>query len=198
MYFRTRVIFLCLSLLVFSLFTGCQQDLELKKHINNLTDDDPEERHDAAKALENMGMRAAPAVDDLAEALSDEDDAVRYRAAKALCKLGTAARNATASIARALATDGHEKVQYYSAKSLAEIASTYPEDAVVAVDDLRSALTCDAPKTRYYIVKALGKIGPEAAAAIPDLEACANDTDEKVRMAAKSALEKINKKETSS
>ena len=67
---------------------GCQGDVELQKQISNLNDEDPEDREDAAKAIENMGLRGAAAVDQLAKCLNDDEEKVRYRAAKALAKLG--------------------------------------------------------------------------------------------------------------
>jgi HEAT repeat protein len=58
---------------------------------------------------------------------------------------------------------------------------------------LLQALTSSNSRIRKAAARALGRIGPRASAAIPALEALANDTDLEVASAARDALGEINK-----
>lgn len=173
---------------------GCDGDPEVTKLINDLRDDDPEERHDAAKALEDVGKRAAPAVPTLAKCLSDDDEKVRYRSAKTLAKIGLDAQGASIELGHALANDENAKVKYYAAKALDEIADHDPGKVKATIPNLLKALNEEDPKTRCYVLKTLAKIGADAHDAIGEIEKLVDDADKDVRRTAESALRRIKKK----
>ena len=186
--------FIILSLVGLSAVTGCNHDKEVAKLIHDLRDDDPEEREDAAKALENLGKRAEPAVSALAKCLGDEDEKVRYRAAKTLAKLGLSARDASEKLGEVLSIDSGQKVKYYAAKALDEIADHEPDQVKGTLPHLIKALDEEDPKTRCYVLKTLAKLGADAHHVIDEIELLTADSDQKVRNAAESAIRRIKKK----
>ncbi len=100
-----------------------------------LSDRDQRVRYDAAKALEDYGSQAAPAVQELGKCLRDDDPGVRYRAAKALSKIGHASVGSIAELSAALASDPDSEVRYYAAKTIDQFA----DEASPAIDALVKA-----------------------------------------------------------
>jgi HEAT repeat protein len=66
-------------------------------------------------------------------------------------------------------------------------------DAAPAVGALTSSLGDPDTEIRYYVVKSLGEIGPEARSAVPALQQAANAGDPRVREIAVSAIHKIDR-----
>jgi HEAT repeat protein len=167
---------------------GCQGG-DVAELIQQLKDEDEDVRYRAAKALEDRGEAAKPAIGALSEAAQDQDPKVRYRAVKAISKIGANAA-AVPALAQALQEDNSEIV-YYAAKSLEELGA----DAKPAVPSLIKALQDKRhQKSHYYVLKTLKNVGPDAADAIPAVKAVLQDSDQSVREAAASALRKIEKK----
>lgn len=176
------------------LLVGCGGDAEVAKLRKELGDSDSGTRRSAAKDLEEMGVRAAPAARELGKCLSDEDSKVRYRAVKALSKIGRPSKAAINELSDALVNDSDEQIRSYSAKTIDEFA----DEATPAVDALIKALSDDFHKVRYYASKTLGKIGKDAHPALAELEKLLKDKDELVRKSAESAIRRIKKKQTTS
>lgn len=193
-YWKCIALLLLVAPLAFGM-SGCSgEDPEIRKLISDLRDDDAEDRHDAVKALEDAGKRAAPAAKQLGKRLQDDDAKVRYRAAKTLAKLGADAEDAIQELAKALNDDNDPTVKYYCAKSIVEVADQNPKAGDPIVQDLIDALQVEDTKTLYYVVKALGKIGASAIDSVPELEKLADDPDDSVRRAVESAIAKIKKR----
>jgi HEAT repeat protein len=168
--------------------TGCSGG-DVGELIQQLKDKDEDVRYRAAKALEDRGDAAKPALAALSEAAQDQDPKVRYRAVKAISKIGANAA-AVPALAEALKEDNPDIV-YYAAKSLEEVGA----DAKPAVPGLIKALQDKRhQKSHYYVLKTLKNVGADAAEAVPAVKAVLQDPDQKVRDAAVSALRKIEKK----
>lgn len=95
-----RQLSLC-AILLLVVVSGCG-DTSVAELKTQLGDADSNVRQSAAKDLEELGARAAPAVEELAKCLSDEDPDVRYRASKTLGKIGADAKEAVPALAKLL------------------------------------------------------------------------------------------------
>ncbi|HET7295275.1 MAG TPA: HEAT repeat domain-containing protein [Vicinamibacteria bacterium] len=129
-------------------------------------------------ALASLGPAA---VAPLAEALQDPDSAVRWHAAGALLQLGPAARPATAALRTAMDDDAWV-VRNAAGRALEEAAGE--DDAPLLVDALADA----SAETRYHAARALGRLGPFAAPAVPALTQSLGDGDWEVRVESARAL----------
>lgn len=176
------------SMLLVLAISGCGSELGQLR--TDLQAPDGDARYDALKQIEQLGVNAAPAVQDVAICLSDDDPRIRYRAAKVLSKIGRAAGDVADALAQAVATDPDPDVRYYAAKALDHV----PGSAANELATLTTALNDDSPKVRYYVAKLMGKIGAPAQIALSDLERLSDDHDESVRKAAKNAIRRIRKK----
>jgi HEAT repeat protein len=128
-----------------------------------------------------MGARAKSAVPNLFEALKDPQ---LYEASmKALEKIGFDSKDAIPALIEALK---YEDLRAYAADRLLNIG---PE----AVPELIRALEGEYGPIREYAAWILGKMGPEAEAAIPALTEALWDKDKRVRGTAQKALEDIQR-----
>ncbi|GIW86414.1 MAG: hypothetical protein KatS3mg108_0738 [Isosphaeraceae bacterium] len=118
-------------------------------------------REQAALALRSMGPAASAAVPDLIDSLADEVPYVREKAAEALGAIGPPAEVAIPRLIRLL---GEDFGLVLDASALALAALGPP-----AVPSLVGLLKHEVGGTRAYAALALGKIGPAAASAVPDL-----------------------------
>ncbi len=136
------------------------------------------DRYSAAKDLEELGPHAVAAVPQLAEALGDAELQVRYRAAKALAQIGPPAAAAVPALANAL-KDSQRDVRYYAAKALYKIDN----DAEAALEQVMDVLDQGEPDAdvRRYLVKTLGEIGDDSAAAHQVIKKLVRDRDQRVR-----------------
>jgi HEAT repeat protein len=180
----------CLLLGVALLFSGCGSPVN--ELVAQLEDANSDVRYEAAKALEQYGSEAAPAVPALAKMLSEDNAKNRYRAVKLLDKIGNKSKQAATELIGVL-QDSDEQVRYYAVKTVEKIAEDAPDVFQSATNNLTNLLKDANPKVRYYAAKALGKIGVEAESALPALEQLNDDQDESVRKAVESAIRRINR-----
>lgn len=151
-----------------------------------LKDRDPLLRRFAAMALGTLGPKAKESESLLLARLKDSDIGSRIAAAGALWKVCGNAKDAVPVLIQVLeqeATIAH----LWAADEVAEIGA----DAKDAVSALRKSMAKshwpDAP------AEALGNIGPDAAAAAPDLVALLDSKNGETRAQAAAALWKINR-----
>jgi HEAT repeat protein len=156
-------------------------------HTRDLTHRDWQKRRASAEALGRLGSAAADAVPGLIVALTDVHDAVRKAAAEALAKIepdwprGTGAAAAVAGLVQVLGGRSSEAAQHASA-ALSRIGRA-------AVPALAEALADEERDTRQVAAaRVLGRIGAEAAAAVPTLTQALRSEHTHVRQAAAEAL----------
>jgi HEAT repeat protein len=136
----------------------------------------------AASVLARLGPHAVPA---LVRALTSADRHVRREAAWALGQIGPRARSAVPALLDALRSRGHRPLGH--ADEAREQSPDHGATPLVLVEPWkRSDRTF-----LLHIVEALGRIGPDAAAALPILAEVLHDADEKVNAIAADALARI-------
>lgn len=109
------------------------------------------------RAIGSFGADAAPAVNDLAQALDSPAVEVRAAAAWALSQMGAAAAPAVAALERSLA-DSNLRVRSLSAVALRAMGPS----AAKAIPGLVKALDDASPSVRAVAADALGNLGPAA------------------------------------
>jgi HEAT repeat protein len=134
--------------------------------------------------------RALPAMIDVL--MKDKDGQVRLTVLETLAALGPDAAPAVAALVHTLRTDyggqGREELHQDFRSALALAAIGKP-----AVEGLRGLLKERKESVRAEAVMSLGRIGPDAEAAIPDLIALLEDKSERLRREASVALGRIGK-----
>jgi HEAT repeat protein/beta-lactamase regulating signal transducer with metallopeptidase domain len=153
--------------------------------IEALKDNIADLRIDAADALGWMDESAKPAIPALSNALSDKDTRVRASAIGALRSIGAGAK-AVRAVSRLL-QDENDTVRNTAFKYLLDLK---PEEAKEAVPALIAALK-DPSSNVLGIIHLLGRIGPPAKDAIPELTQLLRSDDPNMRESAMSALLKI-------
>lgn len=179
-----------------------------------LTSKTAAERVKAADALAELGPQAKPAVPSLIKALSDQDAPVRGHAAYALGQIGDK-RAAVVDGLFALASDPEALVRRAGLRALK--ALKLPHDVVIPklATTLKSAAPADAAaivatiaeggkeavpfltecladkRACYWACLALGEIGPDAKAAVPQLLKLESREEPEVRLQALMALGQI-------
>ncbi len=177
-------------------------------------------RAGAVRALSGVsGDAVNEVVGDVAKLLGDAEATVRYHAAVTLKQLGGDAKDAAPQLAKAL-RDSDEYVRSQSEQALAEmgaeaaaalavelkksdmklralgIMKRLGADAKPAVAQLTELLADPDTDVRCDVIKLLTTIGPpDAKPAIEPLKKLLNDDNQRVKDAAKTALEKIDVKE---
>ncbi len=186
----------------------------LGKHIEELNDENPSIRSDAADAIGLLGEDASDAISALSQALHDDYEPVRLNAAYALGAIGEKAvpvlienlvsenGQARRKAAYGLAAVGapavpalievlaHENddVRVEATYALAQIGN----DANPAVPALRARAKDSKVEVRRYIPEAFGSLCANAAPAVPTLiDMLANDEDVQVRFESALALAQI-------
>lgn len=120
----------------------------------------------------------------IASALRDADPGVRWHAAGAFVLLGRRGASAVPALLEAM-RDTEWNVRNAAGRALEEAAG--PEHAEL----LTSALAEPDVETRYHVARALARLGPTAARAVPVLVTTLADADSEVRMEACWALAAI-------
>jgi HEAT repeat protein/lysophospholipase L1-like esterase len=139
----------------------------------------------AAWALGNVGPAAAPAVPALIRLLRDVDPFVRAGAAFGLGGVGEAAAGAAATLIDRL-DDPDERVRWRAADALAKVGL---DEA--SVEPLARLVQETTGLGRGHAAEALGRLGPAARSAVPELVAAASDSRPDVRWRAIWALGRI-------
>lgn len=213
--FRPTLVLAALCLLV-----GCRRD-PVAGLIDQLGDADVTVRRAAARELAEMGREASLAVPALSDAIGDEDREVRRLAIHAISQVGPQAisflsaltdalddEELSVRLAAALAIDrldpeeeSHRKVLITAMRmgegGIIVAVGQAGERAAWAVPTLIELVNDKRPGIRRITVNALEQIGPAAAAARDALKRVAEqDTDDRVRDAAKRALERIGARDT--
>jgi uncharacterized protein (TIGR02996 family) len=134
----------------------------LMELVRGTNKEDYSARNEAIRLLGVMRVKQT-AKEEFAKGLDSADAAERLAAVEAMAKLRT--KTAADSLCKALA-DSSEPVRRAAAQQLHWIASP---PMTFAVEPLRKALADKDADIRSFAVVALGKIGPKAAAAVPDL-----------------------------
>jgi HEAT repeat protein len=132
-------------------------------------------------ALSRLG---ASATEPLAAALDDPDARVRWHAAAALMQLHRGARLAAPALRRAM-DDPEWPVRNAAGRALEDVVDKQ------SVGLLAAALQDPSAETRYHAARALARIGPDSAPAVPVLTSALRDPDWEVRMEAAWALAAI-------
>ncbi|MAV36284.1 MAG: hypothetical protein CMJ59_12600 [Planctomycetaceae bacterium] len=139
-------------------------------------------RRDAAYALDQLGVKAKPAVAALADALADGDQQVWSRAASALAGIGPDAAPAIPQLLVGLGAAGQRGYRFGFA--LSRIGAP-------ALPTLITSLQSDQPPLRIGAARALGMMGAVAAPAAPPLITALADPDASVSQQASRALGRI-------
>ncbi|MBI3466589.1 MAG: HEAT repeat domain-containing protein [Planctomycetes bacterium] len=160
--------------------------------VNRLKHAAPEIRRGAAQALARCGQAARAAVPPLVAALNDPTESVRHDAEQALARILLGGQPSVAVFIEALRYHKDPFVRSSAAAILAALGRT-PKAVVPA---LIGSLADPAEDVRIACIKALVKMGPEAAPAIPHLQRAKEDPDYAVRQEAFRALPMIRARST--
>ncbi len=160
--------------------------------IEDLRSDDVDIRRASANTVRassrDARRKALPVLIDLL--MKEKDGQVRLAVLDAITALGHDAEPAVAALIHTLKTDiGGQGLEashqdYRSALALAAVGKP-------AVDGLRGILKERKPSVRAEAAMSLGRIGPDAEAAVPDLVALLGDKNERLRREASVALGRI-------
>jgi HEAT repeat protein len=144
-------------------------------------------REQAALALGKIGHAAWTAAPGLGQALKDRDAGVRRQAARSLGELGPDAHAAVAPLLGAL---GEHDLHAEAFQALVKMGKPAVPDLVEALQD-RSHY-----QLRLSAIAILGRLGPDAAAAVAPLSDLAEKEQYKsLRQAAQDALQKIQRRD---
>lgn len=143
-------------------------------------------RNPAVQALTSMGSAVVPA---LTERLGDPNHEVRASVTHVLGMLGPEAVDAAPALIQAIDSATSDSMDY--AITLSRIAPTAKDTVPALLRMLRKSNH----SARTEALAALGSMGPDAAEAIPELEAILANPDEEysIRRTAREALAKIKK-----
>jgi HEAT repeat protein len=131
-------------------------------------------RESAAQMLVNMGLKARGVIPALTDALADKEPSVRGWAARALGRMGAEARKASPRL-----------------KALLQDKASF---GIWVRGDLLDLIHVSYRNVRSEAAEALGRIGPEAEAAIPALQELLKDDEAEVRGTAAGALGRLGAK----
>jgi HEAT repeat protein len=146
-------------------FATLVQAAELTDLVKKLKSPDPDARRAAARELAEMGPEAKPAAPALIQSLRDKDTFVRRFSAQAIGAIGVDPKVGIPALVLAL-RDNRKEVQEAAAESLGAMGPN-------AVRPLLDVLKNDGmdSNVRRRAAMSLGKIGPAAKSAVPDLVA---------------------------
>jgi HEAT repeat protein len=152
---------------------------------------EPLAQREILMTLAAIGPPAQAAVPQIVPLLKSDNPQARYGAAYALGRIGPPAVEAVPNLMAQLTSDD-SFYRVTSAWALSHIAPRTPEVARAIAPILAGALRHERPFVRIEAAEALGRLGPAAGPAIPELERMAtNDPNERARKTAAAALGKI-------
>lgn len=153
--------------------------------------EDALEREMAATILAQFGPDAAGAKTELIAALKDESNFVRANAATALAQMDGQSEHVVPVFGGFLESDD-EHLRRMAAMNLAvlEISAVKP-----LVEKLSNVLSVDDPAMQVAIVELLGRMGPDAAAAVEDIKALDTADKPELQTAVTAALMQIEPEE---
>jgi len=182
--------------------------------IRALQGQDLDNRETAARILADIGPQARAAVPALIEALTDQDRGLRVQAAITLGEIGPSAKEAVPALFEALkdpktyeaSMRALERIGFDSKVAIPELIEalkyedlrTYAAQGLLdigpeTIPELIRALEGDYGPVQAYAAWILGKMGPDAKAAVPALTDALWDRDKQVRGTAQWALQEIKK-----
>jgi HEAT repeat protein len=164
-------------------------DAALPTLTRELKSDDAFRREVAASALAVLGPAAAGAQSELRAALEDDSLHVRANVATALCAIPDQADVVFPVLTRLVVSED-EQVRQMSAVNL----SSFGEEAAPHVPKLAEVLKVAPSDVLVPVVELLGRIGPEAESAAPQLQQIVFEQEGEAKQAATAALERINAK----
>ena len=136
-------------------------------------------QREAIIALASIGEAAKPTVPALIKAVDDKKFASRPAAAFALGKIKS--KEAVPSLKNGLNSSDDPVLQLASVWALLQIDPTNREYEAIALPKLIGALTSERPGMRREAVETLGRMGPRAKSAVPELQKRLKDDDALVR-----------------
>lgn len=155
-----------------------------------LDDDDPNVSTEVAFALGKIGPGAKASVPALIEVLKRGEGRQTHAAAFALGSIGPNAAAAEPVLLEVIA-GADNSLSLVCAWSLVEIRGASPDVAAKVLPELTRGLDSPLPKSRQAAAETLGRLGPAAKKAVPNLQRATKDEDEGVREAASTALKAI-------
>jgi HEAT repeat protein len=144
--------------------------------IKGLQHDNENVRSGSANGLGQLGPLAEEAVQPLVSALGDEDEEVRKEAALALGLIGKQQPEVIGALTKRL-EDADESVRTSAAAALTFLAPAEKADLVLPI--LRDGLKHEDAAERRQCIESLGRLGPAAKMAVPDLRHVLDDNAEK-------------------
>jgi hypothetical protein len=157
---------------------------DLPMVISCLRDPDSAIRLRAVRELNRLEPGPDVVVKELSAFLKDPLPEVRKVAVLALGKLGPAARPRLAPLLLTCAAESEAEVTSAAVGVLTEM----DPPSIAELSDLRNSLRCDKAVVRAYAVTAIGKLGRDASAAIPELAELLDAPESAVRRAAAAGL----------
>jgi HEAT repeat protein len=165
---------ICMSTVAGSAAQAVGQDLA-DALVSRLRGSDAAAQEEAATSLRRLGPKVAAAVPALIAALNDRTQAVRHYAANCLRHIGPQAKAAIPSLARLLGNkEESESVRSEAALALGWIG---PDALEALVEALRPGQDVVA---RGWAANAIGKMGPMAQPAMPQLVAAPAEEDDRI------------------
>ena len=196
------------------LLIGCARD-PVDELISRLSTSDVPGRRAAARTLRDRSHTDDRVIAAFTKSAKDSDMEVRCLSVEAIGKQGQADKSKILRLTPSL-TDPEKRVRLEAALAIAKIdphdgsprpvltgamregdgrtllaIGTMGADAAWAVPTLVGLLSHESPQVRALAARTLGRIGPAARAAQPDLEAARRDPNAAVQSAAKEALKRI-------
>ena len=158
-------------------------------------EDAPEFRREVLFTLAQIGPPSAPAVKKIINILETEDDErIVAAACFALRNIGPAASEAGPALV-GVYNDGTQFQRMVAIWALLKVRPGYESVEKRAIPLLTEGLSSGRAEVRAEAAQALGEIGPNAAAALPELKKLVDDPDPIVRSAAEAAVKAIEQKQ---
>ncbi|MCH7726486.1 MAG: HEAT repeat domain-containing protein [Planctomycetes bacterium] len=147
------------------------------------TKEQKRERRSAAVALGNIGSVELRAIGALTRALKDKDERLREFACHSLAQIGDLPEDSVLAVTQVFVKD-----RPVTFTMLQDATLALRRSGMVGQVRLVEALEIEDDYVRLLVAKALGRIGPGARGAIPELRKRLMDSSESVRMEAALAL----------